>query len=169
MSTDRRLLAQGFRRAQAVTRAHARSFYFASYLLFGLRRRAAFALYAFCRRLDDMVDAGDGQALPQRLQRARQAVAEVYRTLPALAAPALRGPAGPLDSTGALGPWEADEFAALGHCIRHYAIPEQPFQELISGMEMDLTRTRYATWAELDLYSYRVAGVVGLMLTPATR
>ena len=166
MSEDLQLVSQGFRRAQAVTRAHARSFYFASYLLFGLRRRAAFALYAFCRRLDDMVDAGDGVDLPQRLQRARQAVAEVYLTLPALAAPALDSPAQRLMVAEAQSPWDAGELAALEHCIRHYGIPEQPFQDLISGMEMDLTLTRYGTWEELELYCYRVAGVVGLMLTP---
>ncbi|GAC1334084.1 MAG: hypothetical protein NVSMB14_01090 [Isosphaeraceae bacterium] len=32
-------------------------------------------------------------------------------------------------------------------------------------MEMDLTITRYADFAALDLYCYRVAGVVGLMMT----
>jgi phytoene synthase len=62
-------------------------------------------------------------------------------------------------------PWDAGEFAALKHCIREYRIPEQPFQDLISGMEMDLTKDRYATFSELELYCYRVAGVVGLMMT----
>jgi 15-cis-phytoene synthase len=161
-----RLVAQGFRRAKAVTRAHAKSFFFASYLLFGLRRRAAFALYAFCRRLDDMVDEGDEQDLPARLRAARQRVAEVYLTLPALASPALDSPAERLMSAEAQSPWDPGEFAALKYCIRHYRIPEQPFQDLISGMEMDLTQARYATWSELELYCYRVAGVVGLMLTP---
>ncbi|MBF5042988.1 phytoene/squalene synthase family protein [Aggregicoccus sp. 17bor-14] len=161
-----RRVRQGFRRAKAVTRAHAKSFFFASYLLFGLRRKAAFALYAFCRRLDDMVDEGDGVDLPERLARARQRVAEVYLPLPELAAPTLESPAQRLVSAQAQSPWDAGELAALEYCIRHYRIPEQPFQDLISGMEMDLTRSRYASWEELELYCYRVAGVVGLMLTP---
>ena len=56
------LVRQGYRTARAVTRHHARSFSLASLLLFGARRRAAFALYAFCRRLDDLVDQdGDGE------------------------------------------------------------------------------------------------------------
>jgi phytoene synthase len=55
---DPRLVREGYRLAKRVTRHHAKSFFFASYLLFGARRRAAFALYAFCRRLDDMVDEG---------------------------------------------------------------------------------------------------------------
>lgn len=167
---DLELVESGYRRAKDVTRHHAKSFFFASYLLFGQRRKAAFALYAFCRRLDDMVD-GDGENvvpmdLSVRLAKARQMVAEVYLPLPDLASPELDSPAERLMAAEAQSPWHPDEFAALKHTVRHYRIPEQPFQDLISGMEMDLTKSRYRTWEELDLYCYRVAGVVGLMLTP---
>ncbi|MFP2929250.1 phytoene/squalene synthase family protein [Pyxidicoccus sp. 3LG] len=167
---DGQLVERGYRLAKEVTRHHAKSFFFASYLLFGQRRKAAFALYAFCRRLDDMVD-GDGENvvpidLSVRLAKARQMVAEVYLPMPELASPELGPPAERLMAAEARSPWDAGEFAALKHTVRHYRIPEQPFQDLISGMEMDLTKNRYATWEELDLYCYRVAGVVGLMLTP---
>ncbi|NOK13172.1 phytoene/squalene synthase family protein [Corallococcus exercitus] len=167
------LIARGYQRARVVTRHHAKSFFFASYLLFGQRRKAAFALYAFCRRLDDLVDAGEsalpGEApmsLATRLARARERVAEVYLSLPELASQELGPPAARQPSADAPSPWDPSEFAALRHTIHHYRIPEQPFQDLISGMEMDLTKQRYDTWEELDLYCYRVAGVVGLMLTP---
>lgn len=167
---DPQLVRQGYKLAKRVTRHHAKSFFFASYLLFGARRKAAFALYAFCRRLDDMVDeGGSGMApvdLKARLERARQMVAEVYLPMPELAAPGLDSPAERLMSATEQSPWELSEFAALKHCIHRFRIPEQPFQDLISGMEMDLTKDRYATFEELDLYCYRVAGVVGLMLTP---
>jgi phytoene synthase len=167
---DPRLVAQGYRRAKQVTRQHAKSFFFASYLLFGARRKAAFALYAFCRRLDDMVDeggAGGASAdLQARLQRARRMVAEVYLPLPELAASDMAPPAERVTGAQAQSPWDPGEFAALRHAILRFRIPEQPFQDLISGMEMDLTKDRYATFEELDLYCYRVAGVVGLMLTP---
>ncbi|MBZ4415463.1 phytoene/squalene synthase family protein [Myxococcus sp. RHSTA-1-4] len=167
---EKGLVARGYWLAKGVTRHHARSFYFASYLLFGQRRKAAFALYAFCRRLDDMVD-GDGENvvpidLSVRLAKARQMVAEVYLPMPELASRELGSPAERLMTAEAQSPWDAGEFAALKHTVRHYRIPEQPFQDLISGMEMDLTKSRYHTWEELDLYCYRVAGVVGLMLTP---
>ncbi len=62
--------------------------------------------------------------------------------------------------------WPVDELAALGDAIARFGIPEQPFQDLISGMEMDLVKTRYANFAELELYCYRVAGTVGLMMAP---
>ncbi len=166
---DKALVARGYAMARGVTRQHAKSFFFASYLLFGLRRKAAFALYAFCRRLDDMVDVADGadagavpQALPERLERARRAVAELYLEMPELADARLPPPA--MRSSGGEGPWDKAEMAALLDCIRRFRVPEFPMQELISGMEMDLTKRRYETWEELDLYCYRVAGVVGLMM-----
>jgi 15-cis-phytoene synthase len=168
---DRQLVARGYAQAERVTRHHAKSFYFASILLFGMRRRAAFALYAFCRRLDDMVDVADGadqgavpEGLAERLVRARRAVAELYVETPELADPRLPPPA--TRATGGEGPWDVAELAALVDCIRRFRVPELPMQELISGMEMDLTKRRYDSWAELDLYCYRVAGVVGLMMAP---
>ncbi|MCE9672188.1 phytoene/squalene synthase family protein [Myxococcus stipitatus] len=171
MSTSpeaRALVRRGYWLAKRVTRHHAKSFFFASYLLFGQRRRSAFALYAFCRRLDDLVDdtSEAAGALSVRLAKARRMVAELYVPMPELASRELGPPAGRLTGEAARSPWDAGEFAALEHTVRHYRIPEQPFQDLISGMEMDLTKHRYQTWAELDLYCYRVAGVVGLMLTP---
>lgn len=163
--TSSPLLAEGYQRARALTRFHAKSFFFSSVALFGARRRGAFALYAFCRRLDDLVDGdnqGDGSvaapvALPSqladRLALARQAVSSLYGA--------------PSSATvwKAL-PWHEAEVAAFRDTVVRYAIPERPFQELISGMEMDLTRSRYATFDELHLYCYRVAGVVGEMMTP---
>ncbi|HUM13772.1 MAG TPA: squalene/phytoene synthase family protein [Myxococcaceae bacterium] len=162
------LVTQGYRTAKAVTRQHARSFSFASLLLFGARRRAAFALYAFCRRLDDLVDDGvDGsEPLSQRLARARALIASLYLDAPQLADPT-RGPvraraAGDL----ADGAWDAAELAALRDTVRRFGVPEQPFQDLVSGMEMDVTGHRYASFADLELYCYRVAGTVGLLLCP---
>jgi phytoene synthase len=157
------LVAEGYARAKALTLHHAKSFSFASRVLFGARRRAAFALYAFCRRLDDVVDGdnlGDGtvvvpdaspEALAARLELARAAVRSLYAA----------------DATvrGQL-PWHEAEFAAFRDAVERFGIPQQPFLDLIDGMEMDLTRSRYQTFAELELYCYRVAGVVGLMMAP---
>lgn len=154
-------LTEGYARAKALTKQHSKTFFFASVALFGERRRAAFALYAFCRRLDDLVDgdnAGDGTVvapsadpaeLKRRLELARAAVSSLYG-------------GGASDAL----PLHPSELAALRDTITRYGIPELPFQELINGMEMDLTRSRYASWEELELYCYRVAGVVGLMMTP---
>lgn len=47
--------------------------------------------------------------------------------------------------------------------LQTFPIPEEHFLALIRGMEMDLVRRRYATFAELDEYCYHVASVIGLM------
>jgi phytoene synthase len=163
-SGDERLVAEGYARAKALTRRHSKSFFFSSIALFGARRRGAFALYAFCRRLDDVVDgdnAGDGtvvapaqpvSALSERLAHARALVSSLYR------------PDAPVPTQGL--PWHESELAAFRDTVTRFHVPERPLQELISGMEMDLTWQRYATFDELRLYCYRVAGVVGELMTP---
>ena len=146
------LVREGYRRARALTRAHGRSFALAAWALPAPRRDAARALYAFCRRLDDLVDeAAPSPHLARRLAEARALIG------------ALRGP-GALTAVGA--PWDAAELAALRDAVHRWDIPQAPFLELIAGVEMDLTRRRYATFADLDLYCFRVAGTVGLMLAP---
>jgi len=149
------LVREGYRSARRLTRLHARSFYLASALLFGARRRAAFALYAFCRRLDDVVDTGPKEGLPQRVSGA----ARVVEALFAAGADAdTRLPAS--------GPWEASELAALQDTLRRFCIPKAPFVDLLLGMEMDVHTTRYQRFAELERYCDCVAGTVGLMLCP---
>jgi phytoene synthase len=51
----------------------------------------------------------------------------------------------------------------LAEVLERLPIPRIYFEELLNGVEMDLSTTRYATFAELEQYCYRVAGVVGLM------
>ena len=46
--------------------------------------------------------------------------------------------------------------------MHRYRIPPRYLHDLISGAEMDLTETRYATFERLYEYCYRVAGTVGL-------
>jgi phytoene synthase len=54
---------------------------------------------------------------------------------------------------------------AFRRTVRERSIPRNLFEALLDGMEMDLDVTRYATFHDLDRYCYRVAGVVGLMMT----
>ncbi len=153
------LLKEGYARAKVSTRHHAKSFYFSSFALWGERRRAAFALYSFCRHLDDLVDGDNvtgnvNSPVPDRLAAARRAVASLYGTNPSDTA------------SGGEFSFHPAEFAAFRHTVQQYAIPRAPFDALIDGMEMDLTKNRYANFAELDVYCERVAGVVGAMMTP---
>ena len=54
-------------------------------------------------------------------------------------------------------------FTALSHAASTFDIPEEYLQEVVSGVETDLTKTRYRDFRELRIYCYRVASVVGLI------
>lgn len=128
-----------------ITRAHARTFSLASRLLPIEKRRAAFALYAFCRIADDLVDQadhGDREALRAQLEAYRQQLRG-----------ALAGaPSGPV-------------FRELAAVTRRYAVDAAPLFELLDGVERDLEAQRYATWEELERYCQGVASSVGEMCT----
>jgi phytoene synthase len=126
---------------RGVTREHARSFSFCARFLPAAKQRAIHAVYALCRYVDDVVDRAG--ALPDRDPRE---TLEAWRSK-------LRD-AGP-DDHPALRAWR-DASATFG-------IDAALAEELMRGVLMDLTQDRYATYAELEVYCYRVASVVGLM------
>ena len=130
---------------ERLARAHARTFALASYLLPASKRRAAFALYAFCRVADDMVD---------------RAVAGEEGDV----ALALAGYRGQLDR--ALdGSADAPLFRELARVAQAHAIPAAVLHELLDGVARDLAPTRYETWGELARYCEGVASSVGEMCT----
>ncbi|WP_435017072.1 phytoene/squalene synthase family protein [Tundrisphaera sp. TA3] len=134
---------RGARVCRRITRHHARTFYFASACLPRSTREHAYAVYGFCRWADDGVDqARDRAEAASRLEEARGTLDLAYGA----------GPAPP----GLL---------TFRRTVRERGIPRQLFEDLLDGMAMDLDVTRYADFAALDLYCYRVAGVVGLMMT----
>lgn len=105
------------------------------------QRAAIRAVHAWSRAVDDAVDEE-----PDR-RRAEERIAHWRRDLAAL-----------YDGT----PSEGVTMALQPHVAR-YGIPRGYFDELLTGVEMDLTRDRYASFAELERYCYRVASVVGLI------
>ena len=132
-----------------MTRHHAKTFYFASHALPAQKRADAYAIYAFCRYVDDQVDLAPDEAARQ------QAIAKLGELLRAAYCSQDEAPmpAGPL-------PW----LPAFRETTRRRAIPAKYFEELIAGVEMDLGRVRIQTWQELDKYCYHVASVVGLIM-----
>jgi len=122
-----------------ITRQHSKSFYLASALLPEEKRSAVRALYAFCRTVDDVVDA------PEESQ-AEAKLAYWTRIIQGHDAPA------------------SDRVArAWLDAIRRYDIPRNYALQLIDGVARDLTQTRYQSFSELATYCYGVASTVGLM------
>jgi len=122
------------------------NFYYSFFFLPQERRDAMHAVYAFCREVDGVVDdPAPGSDPRTHLARWRADVGALYRADGAARATA----ANPV-------------IACLADHIRRLGIPQDYFDEIISGVEMDLTINRYATFRDLYQYCYRVASVVGL-------
>ena len=117
------------------------SFYYSFLFLPAEKRRAIMAVYAFCREVDDVVDECEDPSLAAtKLAWWRSEIARVYAGSP-------QHPVG----------------LALAPIVRDFNLPQEEFLEIIDGMEMDLTQTRYLDFKGLQLYCYRVASVVGLL------
>ena len=133
------------RECEQITQTHARTFSLASKLLPVEKRRAAYALYAFCRIADDLVDqseTADRKILTAQL--------EDYR---AHLRAALDGrPSGPV-------------FREVARVVSDFAVSPAPLFELLDGVGRDLVAVTYDSWTELERYCEGVASSVGEMCT----
>jgi len=134
---------------RVMTRQHAKTFYFASHVLPAQKRSDAYAVYAFCRYVDDQIDLAPDEAARMR------AFADLSHLLHA----AYQSEENAKFFESAL-PW----LPAFRETIRRRAIPASYFEDLLKGVEMDCGRVRLQTWDELDRYCYHVASVVGLIM-----
>ena len=137
-------LRAAYAACREITRVASKTFYLASLFLGAEKRRAVWAVYAFCRTADDVVDrtapAGDRLATLDDLERKLVA--------------ALAGRAGePI-------------FVAYADAAQRFEIPLEPALALLRGARMDVTVRRYRTYEELCEYCYLVASTVGLLVSP---
>lgn len=149
-------LERGYLLAERITRRAGRTYYLASRLLPPARRRAVFALYAYARLVDDVVDE---PGLPDT-QAARLDALE-------------SGLFAAISGSPAVGVCEddADVLTALADAVRRLGIPVTSFDAFGRSMRMDLPghrlfRNRYADLAQLAEYTYGSAAVIGLQLLP---
>jgi presqualene diphosphate synthase len=115
------------------------SFYLAMRVLEPERREAMFAIYAFCRAVDDIADEdGDRAERRRQLDAWRADLDELY--------------AGRVHQ----------RCAQLADPVRRYGLKREDFEAVIDGMQMDVDQDICAPdWATLDLYCDRVASAVG--------
>lgn len=117
------------------------SFYYSFLFLPKTKRLAITALYAFCREVDDIADADMDTKI-------KQVKLEWWRSeIEALFAGSAHHPV----------------TLALVAPVQNFRLEKKYFLEIIDGMEMDLETVRFASFEELNLYCYRVAGVVGIL------
>jgi phytoene synthase len=123
---------------------HYENFPVASLLLPAPLRQPVEAIYRFARSADDLADEGSDPP-DIRLARLNDYRAELARIERAQA------PRAPL-------------FQALEKTIKDHALPVQPFHDLLDAFAQDVTRKRYASFAELLDYCRRSANPVGRLL-----
>ncbi|WP_308786194.1 phytoene/squalene synthase family protein [Planomicrobium stackebrandtii] len=136
-------LKDAYTSCEQVIAVNSKSFYKAFSLLPKEKRKAVWAVYTFCRTVDDIVD--EGQNSKEELEEFKFDF-EKFQT-------------GIYDT-------ENPMWVALAHVFENYEMDVEAFSGLITGQEMDLTINRYRTMEELLNYSYHVASTVGLMLLP---
>ncbi len=117
---------------------HYENFIVASPLVRGRRRRDLMRFYAYCRATDDLGDESGGAAA-DRLRRWRAEVTDFF---------AGAAPVHPV-------------LVALRETLRHYALPAQPFLDLIAANEQDQHVSSYERWADLEAYCMLSAAPVG--------
>ena len=137
-------LNQSYRVCGEVVRSRAATFALAARFLAPAKRRAVWAVYAFCRTVDDVADreapAAERFAVLDDCERRLRA--------------AYDGVAGePL-------------FVALADAVRRYAIPLEPALDLLRGARLDVAAAPIPDVAALDDYCYLVASTVGLLVLP---
>ncbi|MCU0529470.1 MAG: phytoene synthase [Cyanobium sp. Prado107] len=138
-------LAEGFEACRRETAEWAKTFYLGTLLMPPAKRRAIWAIYVWCRRTDELMDS------PEAMQRSTAELAARLDAWEQRTRDLFRGEVRDgLD-------------LVMRDTIERFPQPLQPYLDMIEGMRMDLTTTRYASFEELRLYCYRVAGTVGLM------
>ena len=142
-------LISSYEECRLYTRYYAKSFYFSSFLLPKEKRNAAYAVYSFCRYADNIVDKAGKNSLSEtekNIDSLLENLDEVYS-----------------------GRSVNDGFSAFGNTVRKFDIPKHYFTELVEGVSMDMKTKRYNTFAELEHYCYKVASVVGLIMSEIFR
>ena len=129
-------------RVDAIVKASGTSFFWGMRLLPAARRRAIFAVYAYCREIDDIADGDAADTIKQsRLADWRQEIERLYNGVP-------RHPVA----------------QALAEPIRRFDLPKAEFMALLNGMERDAHGGPIApTDPALRSYCREVAGAVGVL------
>lgn len=129
---------------EVVARANT-SFYWGMRVLPPERRQAMYAIYAFCREVDDIADGDAPEAYKrEQLARWRDEIDALFEGRPSH--PVTRALAGP---------------------VAAYALPKDEFLAMIAGMETDAQDAILGMdFEELRLYCRRVAGAVGMLSVP---
>lgn len=139
-------LRQGLEKCKALTKKYGTSFFFATQFFPRETRDGIYAIYAFARIPDEIVDD------PAKLGK-DTTIAKLNEWRDSWLAAMSAGSS------------EDDVMNAIVYMFRKYQIPVEEGDAFLRSMFMDEERSTYANYAELEDYMYGSAGVIGLMVT----
>jgi phytoene synthase len=140
-------LAASYARCRKVARRNGTTYYWAAALLPRSRRRFVWALYAFARHVDDVVDSLDDRPVWERAAALETFGQRFFDDLES-------------------GRSDDPVLAAVVDTVRTLRIDPECFERFLGSMTMDLTINRYPTWADLLHYMDGSAAVIGEMMLP---
>lgn len=120
-----------------------KSFALASFFFSSEEKEAAWKLYSWCRYCDDEID--EVTTLSESKRRLGNLMQQTEQ----------------LTSRES---FENFQMQGMSEIVNKYHIPMKYPLDLLRGMEMDVSSTRFQTLDELEDYCYCVAGTVGLMM-----
>ncbi len=141
-----RLLEDGFRKCKAITKKYGTSYYFATQFFPKEIRQSIYAVYAFARIPDEIVDdpnLKDKNLKLKRLSGWRESWLLAMKS------------------------GESDDpvLTAIVYTFRKHQIPREDGEAFLRSMFMDEERSEYNNFGELEDYMYGSAGVIGLIVT----
>jgi phytoene synthase len=140
-------LDESYARCRALNKRYGTTYYWSTFALPAVKRPHVWALYAFCRHADDIVD----DLGPAPVEVREKALTDLGDRLFAdLAA----------------GRSDDPVLKAVVHTMRAFGHDPELFRRFLRSMAMDLTVTSYATWDDLLGYMDGSAAVIGEMMLP---
>ncbi|MBI5090457.1 MAG: squalene/phytoene synthase family protein, partial [Actinobacteria bacterium] len=143
-------LAASYERCRELARAHGTTYFWATALLPRDRRPDVWALYAFARYADDIVDDLDERPTDERAAALAEFGDRFFADL-------------------RVGRSEHPVLAAVVHTVSKLELDPEVFRRFLRSMTMDLTVTGYDTYDDLLVYMDGSAAVIGEMMLPVLR
>ena len=132
-----RTLEEAYAQCAQLARTHYENFTVGSWFLPAKSRKHLYAIYAFCRFVDDLGDEHQGDRL-EALDAWERELLTCFEATP-----------------------QHPYMIALQDTIRRFDIPREPFLRLIEANRMDQRNSRYATYEDLEHYCRHSANPVG--------
>lgn len=137
-------IEEAYLQCERVIQTHSETFYKAFSYLPPEQKKAVWAIYSFCRIIDDIIDE---ERVPEEGIKQFEREFELFKR-------------------NKIGSQFEFMWRALSDVFEKFEMEITPFEDMIKGQRMDLQRTKYETVDEVLQYSYHVASTVGIMLLP---